>query len=136
MSYTGGDILEITYNHPTVGQGTLFPKAGEDSTFDRGGYRSADEDENVAGNGDMIDVMTNRRWSAEMVVANDQNEKDEMGQVLSLVRSTVPAVYTITVINGTVWKGKGKPVGDLQEDVKNATFSLKLGGGGKMEQVV
>ena len=44
MAATGGDILEITFNHPTLGSGTIYPKSGEDSTLITGGFRSEDED--------------------------------------------------------------------------------------------
>jgi hypothetical protein len=39
MAAVGGDILEVTYAHETLGSGTFFPKSGEDSTFDLGGFR-------------------------------------------------------------------------------------------------
>jgi hypothetical protein len=51
---TGGDIIEITFNHPSIGSGTLFPKAGEDSTYNTGGFRSADDDNMIDGAGNMI----------------------------------------------------------------------------------
>ena len=55
MSVIGGDILEITFNHPTLGSGIIFPKAAEDSTFDLGGFRSNDDAAGVDGSGEMID---------------------------------------------------------------------------------
>ena len=36
MAVVGGDIVELTFNHPTLGSGIIFPKSAEDSTFDLG----------------------------------------------------------------------------------------------------
>ena len=55
----GGDITEITYNHPTIGSGVFYPKAAEDNTFDTGGLRSDDDANMIDGAGNMIDKMNN-----------------------------------------------------------------------------
>ena len=39
------------------------------------------------------------------------------------------ADWTITHYNGTVWGGKGAPVGDVQGATNAATFTLKISGG-------
>ena len=57
MAYSGGDTLNITYNHPTIGSGTLFCKAAEDGTIDVGGIRTADDENNVTGDGQMLQQM-------------------------------------------------------------------------------
>ena len=62
MSYVAGDILEITYNHPVTGSGTLYCKANEDSQVDKGGYRSEDDDAMVTGDGQIIDKINRKRW--------------------------------------------------------------------------
>ncbi len=46
MSFVAGDILEITYNHPVIGSGTLSCKASQDSQVDPGGYRSGHDTRN------------------------------------------------------------------------------------------
>jgi hypothetical protein len=38
-----GDILEVTYNHPTLGSGVFYPKANEGNKFDPGGFRNNDD---------------------------------------------------------------------------------------------
>lgn len=131
----GGDIIEIQYNHPTLGSGTLYPKADEDSTFDPGGFRSADEVNGVDGAGNMIDTLTRRRWSLETTVSWDMNSRQELEAVIAMAGSTEQADWTITHVNGTVYGGKGKPVGDLAGAGKGATFPLKLSGGGIMKQI-
>lgn len=136
MSAVGGDIVEITYNHETLGSGTLFPKAAEDNTFDTGGYRSKDEAEAIDGGGQMIDSMTRVRWSLETVISWDMNDKAELDKLVALASSPIPADWTISSINGTVWSGNGKPVGDLQGNGNAATMPLKLSGGGMMKKIV
>lgn len=132
---TGGDILEVTYNHPTLGTGTFFPKAGEDSTFDQGGFRSDDEANGVDGGGNMIDTMKRVRAFFQVTISNDQNTSRDAERVANLASSPVPADWTISVVNGTVWGMKGKPVGDIQPNVNAATLQLKVAGGGFMTKI-
>ena len=93
MGAIGGDIVEAAFNHPTIGSGTVFPKANEASTFDLGGFRSDDSDDGVDGSGEMIDKMTRKRWAAEMVVAWDNNLRQELEKVVLLATSPVPATW-------------------------------------------
>ena len=91
---TGGDLIEATCNHPTLGNSTFFFKAAEDGAFDLGGYFSADDANMVDGGGNMIDQ-----------------------------------------INGTVWGGKGKPVGDYETNTNKATLAITIAGGGKLKKI-
>jgi len=133
---TGGDITQITWNHPTLGSGSFFPKANEESTFDEGGFRSADDANMIAGNGEMIDKINRVRWSLESKIAWDMNNREDLGKAKALATSAVLATWTITHINGTVWGGKGKPVGDLQGSGNDATFTLKLMGSGELKKIL
>lgn len=133
---TGGDITEITWNHPTLGSGSIFPKSNEESTFDEGGFRSSDEANMVAGNGEMIDQINRVRWSLETKVAWDMNTREDLGKMIALSASPTLASWTITHINNTVWGGLGKPVGDLQGGGNDATFTLKLMGSGVLKKVI
>ena len=133
---TGGDILEITYNHPTVGSGRFYPKSAEDFTFDPGGFRSNDDDNGIDGGGNMIDQMNRIRWSAEGPISWDMNDVNELEVLRQLSSSPVQADYTIESINGTVWKGKGKPVGDIKGNMNAATVDLKLAGGGIADKII
>ena len=132
----GGDITEITYNHPTLGTGVIFPKAAEDSTYDLGGLRSSDDDNMVDGGGNMIDQMNRRRWSFEVLVAWDMNGRQDLEKLTDLAASPVQSVWTFTHINGTVYGGTGKPVGDMQGNGNQATFTLKVGGGSLLKKIV
>lgn len=134
MSATGGDIIEITYNHPLLGTGTVFPKSKEDSTFDLGGFRSNDDANMVDGSGEMIDQINRVRWSFEVTVAWDANIREDLTKIAALAASPVQANWTISCLNGTVWQGKGKVVGDVQGNGNQATFTLKVSGGGILKK--
>jgi hypothetical protein len=131
---TGGDIIEITYNHPTIGSGVIYPKAAEDNTFDLGGIRSADDMAMVDGGGNMIDQMNRGRWMVEALCVNDMNSQNEVEKCNEMAASAVLADWTFASINGTVYVGKGKPVGELQNNVNQSTFTLKVSGGGKLKK--
>lgn len=135
MSFIGGDLLEISYKHPTLGTGTWFPKGSEDGTNDPGGYRSNDDANMVTGDGQMIDQINRVRWSFEGNVAWDMGVSDELDQARKLAGHPVLADWTITHINGTVWGGKGKPVGDIQGSTNTAQMKVKLSGGGQLTKI-
>lgn len=131
----GGDIVEVTFNHPSVGTGTFSPKAGEDSTYDLGGLRSDDDANGITGAGEAIRKMNKARWSFEVVCASDMNTAEDLEKITSLSNSPAEADWTITHTNGSVYKGKGFPVGDIQGNGNAATFTLKVAGGGEMKKI-
>jgi hypothetical protein len=133
---TGGDIIEIRYKHPTLGDGVFYPKSGEAFTFDPGGFISADDDAGIAGNGEMIDIMTQKRWSLEGVTSWDMNGRNDLATLRLLESNPLLADWTWSSINGTVWGGKGKPVGGNSGDKGAATFTLKIAGGGKATKII
>jgi len=135
MAFVAGDITEITYNHPQLGSGRLLPKAGEDSTFDPGGFKSADDAQMVTASGQMIDQLSNSRWSLEATIAWDMNDTEELAKLQALAASPVQADWTISHANLTVYAGKGKPVGDLQGNANAGTIALKLSGGGQLKKI-
>lgn len=132
----GGDITEITFNHPTLGSGVLFVKSDEDSELDLGGYRSADEEKGIATNGDMIDTMTLSRWMASATLASDLTDANHLKKVTDMASHPLPASWSVSHISGAVYRGNGKPVGDVKQAVKGSTLPLKISGGGKMEKIV
>lgn len=126
MGYTGGDIVEITYNHPTIGSGVIFCKSNEDGTIDPGGLRSNDDANSIAANGRMIDQMNMVRASFESMIAWDMTDVDELDKLRLLASNPVLADWTISSITGSIWGGKGKPVGDIQGNTNTALITLKL----------
>lgn len=135
-SAVGGDIIEVAFSHPTLGSGTIFPKAGEDSTFDLGGFRTDDGDDQVDGSGQMIQKLTRTRWSFEVTVAWDNNNRQELEKINLLSASAVQATWTISHVSGAVYKGTGKPVGDLKGNGNAATFPLKVAGGSILKKIL
>lgn len=127
MSAVGGDIIEVTYNHPTLGGGTLYCKANEDGTVDLGGYRSEDDDNSITGDGQMIDKLTYTRPSVELPpIKWDMTNEDELQKLVNMTESPVLATWTVNHINGKIWSGRGKPVGDLKGATNTSLVSLKL----------
>jgi hypothetical protein len=132
----GGDIIEITYNHPDLGSGVFYPKSAEDSTIDYGGFRSNDDANMVDGGGNMIDQMNRARWSFETTCAMEMNVDDSLARLKALASSPKQASWTFSHINGSVWGGNGKPVGDPAGNGNAATFTLKCAGGGELKKIV
>jgi len=124
-----GDIIEITYNHPTLGSGTLYPKSGEAFTLDQGGIRSNDDANSIDGSGEPIRTMNLVRWSIEGVISWSANTTNEVDKLVQLASDPVSADWTMASINGVVWGGKGFPVGDINGDTNAGTTSIKIAGG-------
>ncbi len=124
----GGDILEVTYNHPTLGTGIFRPKSNEDNTYDQGGIRTNDDSNMVDGGGTAINQKNRVRGFFEVVISNDINTNEELDQVNALAADPVEADWTFSLINGAVFGGAGTPVGDIQGNVNQATFTLKVSG--------
>ena len=126
MAYKAGDITEITFNHPTIGSGRLFPKANESGTIDRGGFRNNDDANQIAGDGQMIIQKNRVRGSFEIPIAWDMVSADEQQKLVNLANEAEPADWTITSISGAVWAERGIPVGDLQADTNTGIMTLKI----------
>lgn len=135
MGAVGGDILQISFTHPTIGGGTLFPKANEDSTFDLGGFRTDDDMNNVDGSGTMIKKINRNLWSVECTVAGDMNTRQDLEKLTVLSGNPVDAVWKIAHVNGAVYKGSGTVVGDIQLNGNNATIKLKIAGGDTLKKI-
>lgn len=131
---TGGDIIEVTWNHPTLGSGVFFPKAAEDSTYDPGGLRSTDDANMIDGGGRMIDQLNRARWSFEVPVAWDMQDQDTLKTLADLAASPVTGDWTFTNVNGVVYSGNGKPVGDIQGNGNTSQVPLKIAGGGLLRK--
>ena len=120
-----GDILEVAFTNADVGSGRFFPKANEGNTFDPGGIRTADEENGIAGDGSLILQKNRIRGMFEIVVENDMNIRNDAQVAADLSESSASTTWTITMINGAVWKGTGSIVGDIKPDTNTGTFPLK-----------
>lgn len=133
--YTGGDLVEITCNHPTLGSFTFATKSNESYTLDPGGNRSNDDENGVAGNGVFIDQINKVRWSFEGPLMADFESNNEILNLPLLAESSEQGTWTFSHVSGVVWRGKGKFVGQIQVDTNTAQISAKLAGGGKLEKL-
>jgi len=133
--YSGGDLIEITCNHPDLGNFTFATKANESYTLDPGGRRSNDDAEMVTGSGEMIDQVNNKRWSFEGPIVADFTSGNEIDNLPKLAESFNQGTWTFTHITGIVWRGLGKFVGDIQVDTNTAQLTAKLAGGRKLEKL-
>lgn len=135
MAYIGGDIKEITCNHPVEGSVVLQVKAAEDNTYDLGGVRGVDDANMVTGNGTTIRTLNNRRWQVNVTVAWDMNNALDLQKVVRMCASPEEGDWTFASINGSIYGGKGSPVGDLSANVNQATFPLIIAGGGQLKKI-
>lgn len=133
-SITGGDITEVTFNHPTIGTGVIYPKSNEDSNYDLGGLRGNDDANMVDGAGNNIRQLNRVRWFFEIVVAWDSSN-ETLEKLNQLAGDPVEADWTFTNVNGSVYGGKGAPVGDVQGNGNTSVITLKVAGGGKMKKI-
>jgi|TARA_R110000822_G_scaffold259530_2_gene384671 hypothetical protein len=133
--YQGGDILEITCNHPTLGSFKFATKSNESYTLDPGGFRSNDDANMVTGDGQFIDQVNRVRWSFEGPIQADFLSGNELENLPLLAESGDLATWTFVLISGITMRGNGKHVGDIQVDSNNAQLTVKLAGGGKLEKL-
>ena len=135
MARTGGDIVEISYNHPTIGSGVLYPKSGEEFNYDIGGIRTDDEAQGVTGDGRTLNKKTRSRWMIEGPVGWDMNVEDELQKLTDMAGDPLEADWTTTHVNGDVRRATGSPVGDVVGNAGSATIALKVAGGGVLEKI-
>ncbi len=133
--FNGGDIIEITCKHPTLGSFVFHPKSAEDFTLDVGGYLNSDDQNMITGNGQIIRQKNRKVWSMEGIVAWDMETSETVHQIQDLIDSPLESDWTFTHINGTIWGGKGSPVGDNQGNANTAQITLKVNGGGKLLRI-
>lgn len=131
--YIGGDLLEVTCNHPTLGSFSFAAKSNESYTVDSGGPRSNDDSNAITGNGEFIDQINRVRWSFEGPLLADFISKQEIENFPKLAGSPELGTWTFSHISGVVWRGRGKIVGDIQIDTNTAQVTIKISGGGILE---
>lgn len=131
--YIGGDLIEITANHPTLGNFTFATKSNESYNLDPGGKRSNDDANSISGNGTFIDQINAVRWSFEGPLMADFESGNEIENLPKLAESSDLATWTFTHISGKIWRGRGKFVGDIAIDTNTAQLTAKVSGGGILE---
>lgn len=132
--YLGGDILEVVCQH-ALGEFRYAAKSNEDFNIDEGGIRVNDDANQITGNGQAIYQKNRVRWMLEGPIAIDFSSGKEQDSLNKLAEHPDEGTWTITHISGTIWKGKGSPVGDLQPSTNTAQMTLKVSGSGKLERL-
>ena len=133
--YLGGDMTEITCNHPSLGNFKFATKSNESYNIDPGGFRAADDANMVTGNGTNVNQINRVRWAVEGPLMLDFDSQNETTGLADLAADPEDGVWTFTHISGVVWKGTGRPVGDLSGDTNTAQMATKISGGGKLEKL-
>lgn len=135
--YVGGDVLEISFKHETLGSGKLRCKAAEDGTLEKGGLRNNDDENSVTGDGQLILNKNYRRGTWESPpVAWDMTEQKTLDVLSQMAESSLAADWTISHVSGQIWGGNGVPVGDIPGATNTAQITLKLAFNGKVKSLV
>lgn len=134
-NFISGDMKEIFCSHPELGELRLYPKSNESFTVDRGGVSVNDDENSIAGNGEMIKQMNARLWSVEGPVPVDMISDIESDMLNKLSAHPINGTWTFTHISGAVFQGKGCPVGTSNFDSNTGVQTLKVAGGGKLGKI-
>lgn len=122
----GSEIGEISVSSPSLGAKFLFPIQGETNTFDVGGLR-ADDTAVVDGAGNLINSYGKKAGMFEIgAISNDSSGPKEYLFCVALAGAIEDQVWTVSLFDGTVWKGTGNIQGDLKLDPTKASFALKV----------
>jgi hypothetical protein len=135
MAVIGGDIVDISVSHDTVGVFSLRAKAAEDATRDLGGLRNADDANSLDGGGQNIIIKNRVRWMFEATVSSDDNVAEDMQKIKAVAESNLEANYTFTFASGVTLGGTGTFVGDIQDATNTATMTVKMAGAGVLNKL-
>jgi len=137
MAIVGGDLKEIRYNGANA-SGTLYPKAGCDSTVDNGGYKIADDAGNRDGAGNLIITAEGKNWMVECpTLAWDMGNTNrmELEQLQAISNNFQEVDWIFTWVNGISYSGTGIVVGEVQGSGKDSTISFKAMGSGILSKL-
>lgn len=137
MAYNGSDVLEVTYNNPVIGNGSLFCKSGEAVNIDLGGLRSTDDTKMVTGNGIRINQKTQSCSKFELPpIAWDKTDQDELAKLTALAGAANGSTWTVSFVDGAVYQMQnGYPVGDIVGDGYAGTIPLVLQGDANAKKI-
>lgn len=126
---TGGDIVSVSVQHPTLGTKKLYAKASEGSSYDLGGPRTKADKNSIDGSGSAIRVMNNTLASFKVKLAWDMSDRNDLEFITSLSASVDKANYTFVNINGVAYAlNNGFPVGDIVGDGNDVVIDMEFQG--------
>ncbi len=121
----GGDITEISDNHPELGSFVYKVQAGQDNTYDTGGYRTNDDANMITGGREAIWQINGKMGFLQANIVNDMSQK--VAERLSqLAAHPLPSTWTFSCINRVSYRGQGKPVGDISANINSTIMALKV----------
>lgn len=85
-----------------------------------------DDNKSITADGQPIWTQNQQMGSFQILIANDMNTRQDIEKMAALAASGTPTTWTVTIINGTIWRGVGYIVGDIVGDVDKATVPLKV----------
>ena len=133
-NFVFGDCVEITCNH--LGNTyRFFPKANESFNVDKGGVRGNDDMNQVTSNGQMMSQLNRGRWAVDGPIAVDQISDAELTSLNLMAGSPSLGIWQFAKISGAIYKGTGRPVGDIATDSNAGTLNLKVSGGGVLQKI-
>lgn len=132
-NFVFGDCVEITCNH--LGNTYRYsPKANESFNVDKGGVRGNDDMNQITSNGQMMSQLNRARWAIDGPIAVDQISDYELSTLNIMAGSPSLGVWQFAMISGAIYRGTGRPVGDIATDSNAGTLTLKVAGAGILEK--
>lgn len=126
-----GDCVDVVCNH--LGSTYRYsPKSNESANIDRGGIRANDDANQVTSNGKMMSQLNMTRWMFDTPVSNENGTVESLELMAG---SPSLGIWQFSMIGGEIYKGTGRPVGDITTDNNAGTVSFKVSGGGKLEKI-
>jgi hypothetical protein len=134
--FIGSDFLQIGLKHTTLGSLTLYPKSGENGQIETGGLTTESDAKGITGSGEAIYKQTIGRWVVETPpIAWKRQGIDTLALVKGMSTSFEEVDCTFELVDGTIWIGKGKIVGEIKGATFDATIPMKFEGGGELTKL-
>lgn len=131
MAKIYGDVASLIVMDKISGQQREMPcKSGEDCNIDLGGYQSETQ---MNGNGSGHAKLAAKPWSIEGLSVEMEDGVLEFLQ--GTVNSMGYCIFTLSFVNGDVYKGTGKIEGDLKANTNSGYISLSAKGSGLLEKL-
>lgn len=120
-----GDILSLTSNHPTLGSFVYKVLRTQDNTLDTGGDRTNDDINMKTGANEMVWQINGKGGQLNVTVVDDMQKKtaERLSQEAGALADST---WTLSHINGFVYSGEGRPVGDIIPNVNTGALTLKI----------
>lgn len=133
-NFVFGDCVDIVCNH--LGNTYRFyPKANESFNIDKGGVRGNDDMNQITSNGQMMSQLNRARWAVDGPIAVDQISDAELTALNLMAGSPSLGLWQFSMISGAIYRGTGRPVGDIATDSNAGTLTLKVSGGGALQKI-